>query len=49
MIPKLPFGKTGHDSTRVIFGAAALFRVDQDAAAVSADAHALSHRSSLWL
>ncbi len=32
MIPTLPFGKTGHDSTRVIFGAAALFRVDQDAA-----------------
>ena len=24
MIPKIPFGKTGHDSTRTIFGAAAL-------------------------
>ncbi len=32
MIPKQPFGKTGHDSSRVIFGAAALFAVDQDAA-----------------
>jgi aryl-alcohol dehydrogenase-like predicted oxidoreductase len=25
-LPTLPFGKTGHESTRVIFGAAALFR-----------------------
>ena len=25
MIPTLPFGRTGHDTTRVIFGAAALF------------------------
>lgn len=32
MIPKQPFGKTGHDSSRLIFGAAALFAVDQDAA-----------------
>ena len=32
MIPKQPFGKTGHDSSRVIFGAAALFAVAQDAA-----------------
>jgi aryl-alcohol dehydrogenase-like predicted oxidoreductase len=32
MIPKQPFGKTGHDSSRIIFGAAALFAVDQDAA-----------------
>ena len=32
MIPKQPFGTTGHDSTRIIFGAAALFAVDQDGA-----------------
>ena len=32
MIPKMPFGRTAHDSTRIIFGAAALFAVDQDAA-----------------
>lgn len=29
MIPSLPFGSTGHLSTRTIFGAAALARVDQ--------------------
>ncbi|MCZ6783616.1 MAG: aldo/keto reductase [Proteobacteria bacterium] len=32
MIPKQPFGATGHDSTRIIFGAAAVFAVDQNAA-----------------
>ncbi|MDJ0866626.1 MAG: aldo/keto reductase [Myxococcota bacterium] len=32
MIPRLPFGRTGHESTRIVFGAAALARVDQDAA-----------------
>lgn len=32
MIDKLPFGRTGHDSTRALFGAAALGNVDQDAA-----------------
>lgn len=32
MIPTQPFGRTGHDSTRVIFGAAALSRVTQDEA-----------------
>ena len=32
MIPTLPFGQTGHDSTRIIFGAAALYDVTQDAA-----------------
>lgn len=32
MIPRQPFGNTGHDSSRIIFGAAALFAVDQDAA-----------------
>jgi len=31
-IPKLEFGRTGHQSTRVIFGAAALGRVTQDEA-----------------
>src|SRR5437660_10105009 len=31
-IPLLPFGRTGHQSTRVIFGAAALSRVAQDVA-----------------
>ena len=31
-IPLLPFGRTGHASTRVIFGAAALSRVSQDVA-----------------
>src|SRR6266511_3523661 len=29
-IPTMPFGRTGHDSTRVIFGAASLSRVSQD-------------------
>ncbi|MCA1645363.1 MAG: aldo/keto reductase [Chloroflexi bacterium] len=31
-IPLLPFGRTGHMSTRLIFGAAALSRVSQDVA-----------------
>jgi aryl-alcohol dehydrogenase-like predicted oxidoreductase len=31
-IPHLPYGRTGHLSSRVIFGAAALSRVDQDIA-----------------
>src|SRR5437867_3433093 len=31
-IPTLPFGRTGHQSTRVIFGAASLSRVTQDEA-----------------
>jgi aryl-alcohol dehydrogenase-like predicted oxidoreductase len=31
-IPLLPFGRSGHQSTRVIFGAAALGRVPQDVA-----------------
>lgn len=29
MIPQLPFGRTGHNSTRTLFGAAALGRVSQ--------------------
>ncbi len=32
MIPTAPFGRTGHDSTRVLFGAAALSAVTQDEA-----------------
>lgn len=32
MIPRQPFGATGHDSTRIIFGAAALFSGDRDTA-----------------
>src|SRR5690348_13185773 len=32
MIPTQPFGRTGHQSTRVIFGAAALSDVTQDEA-----------------
>ena len=32
MIPTLPFGRTGHDSTRIIFGAAALSAVTQEEA-----------------
>jgi len=29
LLPNLPFGRTGHQSTRVIFGAAALFRNEE--------------------
>ena len=32
MIPTAPFGRTGHQSTRIIFGAAALGAVTQDEA-----------------
>jgi aryl-alcohol dehydrogenase-like predicted oxidoreductase len=32
MLPTAPFGRTGHDSTRVIFGAAGLGPMDQDQA-----------------
>jgi len=38
MIPTAPFGKTGHDSTRVIFGAAALGFMTQDKADQTLDA-----------
>ena len=31
-ISKLPFGRTGHESTRVVFGGAALSGVSQDVA-----------------
>ncbi|HTF32300.1 MAG TPA: aldo/keto reductase [Myxococcota bacterium] len=32
MLPTLPFGRTGHQSTRILFGAAALASVSQEAA-----------------
>jgi aryl-alcohol dehydrogenase-like predicted oxidoreductase len=32
MIPALPFGRTGHDSSRLVFGAAALWRATQEEA-----------------
>ena len=32
MIPTQPFGKTGHDSSRIIFGAAALASMGQEKA-----------------
>ena len=32
MIERAPFGRTGHDSSRVIFGAAGIARADQDTA-----------------
>ncbi|MHB8376927.1 MAG: aldo/keto reductase [Dehalococcoidia bacterium] len=37
MIATQPFGRTGHESTRVIFGAAAMWGVDADAAARTLD------------
>src|SRR2546428_4769433 len=45
-IPLLPFGRTGHQSTRIIFGAAALARVTQDVADRSLDLlleHGINH------
>jgi aryl-alcohol dehydrogenase-like predicted oxidoreductase len=45
-IPLLPFGRTGHHSTRVIFGAAALSRVSQDVADRALDVlleHGINH------
>jgi aryl-alcohol dehydrogenase-like predicted oxidoreductase len=38
MIPTLPFGRTGHASTRLLFGAAALWRASQAEAAAALDA-----------
>jgi aryl-alcohol dehydrogenase-like predicted oxidoreductase len=46
MIPKTPFGSTGHDSSRVIFGAAALGEVSQDDADRALDVlleHGVNH------
>jgi len=45
-IPLLPFGRTGHQSTRIIFGAAALSRVSQDVADQTLDVlleHDINH------
>src|ERR671931_529662 len=45
-IPLLPFGRTGHQSTRIIFGAAALGRVSQDVADRALDmllSHGINH------
>jgi aryl-alcohol dehydrogenase-like predicted oxidoreductase len=45
-IPLQPFGRTGHDSTRIIFGAAALGRVSQDVADQALEillAHGVNH------
>ncbi len=45
-IPSLAFGRTGHQSTRVIFGGAALARVGQDVADRALDVlleHAVNH------
>lgn len=38
MIPTLPFGRTGHASTRLLFGAAALWRASQAEADAALDA-----------
>jgi aryl-alcohol dehydrogenase-like predicted oxidoreductase len=46
MIPTQPFGLTGHDSTRIIFGAAALGHVSQDDADRTLDVilrHGINH------
>ncbi len=45
-IPTLAFGRTGHNSTRIIFGAAALGRVSQDVADRALDVlleHGINH------
>jgi aryl-alcohol dehydrogenase-like predicted oxidoreductase len=45
-IPLMPFGRTGHQSTRMIFGAAALSRVGQDEADRALDVlleHGINH------
>lgn len=46
MIPRMPFGATGHDSSRVIFGAAALAEVSQGEADRTLDVlleHGINH------
>src|SRR6476660_8909084 len=46
MIPVLPFGRTGHQSTRLLFGAAALGNVNQDEADQTMElirAHGINH------
>lgn len=46
MLPRAPFGRTGHDSTRVVFGAAALGGMSQsraDATLATIDAAGVNH------
>jgi aryl-alcohol dehydrogenase-like predicted oxidoreductase len=46
MIPKLPFGSTGHESSRVVFGAAALWDVSEEATEETLElivAHGINH------
>ena len=46
MIATTPFGRTGHDSTRIIFGAAALGAVTQDEADATMElirSHGINH------
>ena len=46
MIERAPFGRTGHESSRVIFGAAALWRMDEERAArllAMLRAHGVNH------
>lgn len=46
MIPSMPFGRTGHESTRIIFGAAALGEVTQDEADATMELlrrHSINH------
>src|SRR5215470_8439393 len=46
VIPLQPFGRTGHQSTRIIFGAASLSRVSQDVADQALDVlleHGINH------
>ena len=46
MIERMPFGRTGHDSSRVVFGAAALGSVSQDVADRALDVlleHGVNH------
>ena len=46
MIPRAPFGATGHDSSRVIFGAAALGSVSKADADLALDVlleHGVNH------
>ncbi|MEM9516978.1 MAG: aldo/keto reductase [Actinomycetota bacterium] len=38
MLPTMPFGRTGHDSTRIIFGAAALGGMSHERALITLDA-----------
>src|SRR5918992_3801428 len=45
-IPRMPFGRTGHESSRIIFGAASLSRVTQDVADRTLDVlleHGVNH------